>query len=158
MSLYQYGNDITYQSLPDYDTLVPFDTAWDCEDWRIYFERLEEEFGTDQARRIWNNAWSNNGANADVLSCKYGEAWRNWADSNGLIYDHLILGQIDSWMYDTGSAVGGAVTGVGQAVQFLGKNFKYIIAGALVFVGLYAYKNYIKGNEKINLNIKPKLK
>ena len=101
MSLYQYGNDITYQSLPDYDTLVPFDTAWDCEDWRIYFERLEEEFGTDQARRIWNDAWSNNGANADVLSCKYGDAWRNWADSNGLIYDHLILGQIDSWMYDT---------------------------------------------------------
>ena len=165
MSQFQYGNDITYQSEPDYDTLVPYDSSWSCEDWRIYYEVLEEEYGSQQARRIWNEKWAETPtyplglySASDNLNCKYSDEWRNWANSKGLEYAHLILGQIDSWLYDTGDSVGGAVTGVGQGIQFLGKNLKYIVLGALVFVGLYAYKNYIKGNEKINLNIKPKIK
>ena len=40
MSQFQYGNDITYQSEPDYDTLVPYDSSWSCEDWRIYYDVL----------------------------------------------------------------------------------------------------------------------
>jgi len=149
MSGFDYGNDITYNSSPDYDTLVPFDSAWDCEDWRLYYEALRNEYGSTEARRLWNDAWSKNGHLSDVLSCKYSDSWRNWADSRGLEYDHLLLGQVDSWLYDTGSNVGSAVTGVGGAVSWLGKNLKYIVMGVLVFGGLYAYKNFIKGDDKI---------
>ncbi len=148
---YDYGNNITHESQPDYDTLVPYDSSWDCEDWRIYYEALEDEYGTSQATRIWNEKWRDNGHLSDVLDCKYSESWRSWADSKGLEYDHLILGQLDSWLYDTGDEVGGAVTGVGSALGFLGKNLKYIVMGVLVFGGLYAYKNFIKGNDKIKL-------
>ncbi len=157
---YEYGNDITHESQPDYDSNVPYDSSWDCEDWRIYYEALEDEYGSTEATRIWNNKWRETPTNpltlglysgADNLDCKYSEAWRSWADSKGLEYDHLILGQFDSWLYDTGDEVGGAVSGVGSAIAFLGKNLKYIVIGVLVFGGLYAYKNFIKGNDKIKL-------
>ena len=155
---FDYGDDITHLSEPDYDSNLPYDSSWSCLDWKLYYEALEDEYGSTKAREIWNDKWRETPtyplglvSMADNLDCKYSDEWRSWADSKGLEYDHLILGQFDSWLYDTSDTVGGAVSGGFNAIEFLAKNLKWIVLGGLVFVGAYAYKNFIKGNKMIKL-------
>lgn len=147
---FDYGDDITHLSEPDYDEIYP-DSSWSCRDWKLYYEALRDEYGSTEAREIWNSKWAESPLhiNADNFSCKYDASWRSWADSKGLIYDHTVIGQFDSWLYDSVQGVGGAVSGGLDAVGFLTKNLKWIVLGGLVFVGAYAYKNFIKGNQQI---------
>ena len=158
---FDYGDDITHLSEPDHDSLMPLDSSWSCLDWKLYYEALEDEYGSSKARDIWNEKWQETPtyplgfiSRANNLRCKYTDDWRSWADSKGLVYDHLILGQLDSWIQGTTESVGGAVTGGVGAVEFLTKNLKWILLGGLVFIGAYAYKNFIKGNQQIKFKIK----
>jgi hypothetical protein len=55
-----YGLDITAQSLPDYDEWGP-DQHWGCTDWMVWYDKLKEEYGKNEARVVWKSAWEKQG-------------------------------------------------------------------------------------------------
>tara|TARA_R110000744_G_scaffold71549_5_gene144255 strand:+ start:5758 stop:6207 length:450 start_codon:yes stop_codon:yes gene_type:complete len=147
---YDYGDDITYNSEPDYDSIIPFDSQWGCFDWRLWYEELEDEYGDVEAKQKWEDAWAKQGTlYGNEGDCKLNKEWKEWADSKNLQYDHTALHQLDSWLYGLTQGVGDAATGVVGGVGFLGRNLKLIIVGIGIFGGLYVYKEYIKGDKKL---------
>ena len=79
-----YGANITYASYPDYDDWGPFDNYWGCTDWMIWYDRLEEYYGTDSARERWVSAWDQQSAGSGTWDCLYNDQFREFVQTNNL--------------------------------------------------------------------------
>ena len=89
---YDYGDDITYNSEPDYDSIIPFDSQWGCFDWRLWYEELEDEYGDVEAKQKWEDAWAKQGTlYGNEGDCKLNKEWKEWADRVGFLGRNIKL-------------------------------------------------------------------
>ena len=130
-----YGMDITAQSLPDYDGLG-WDNYWTCTDWMIWYGKLKEGFGTEEAKFRWKSAWEKQDSTASpYMWCLYSDEFYEFIRDNELGLSNVIA--------DVTSGGGAAITGLFGGLGWFGKNIKWIVPAGLIGVGLvYGFKFY----------------
>tara|TARA_R110000824_G_scaffold136918_1_gene300915 strand:- start:343 stop:759 length:417 start_codon:yes stop_codon:yes gene_type:complete len=123
-----YGADITWESVPDYDGWG-WDTYWSCADWMIWYNKLDEHYGASEARLLWKSAWNEQGIwESNYNWCKYDPTFNQFLKDNELGESHLLADTV----IDTTEAAGGVLGSLG----WVGKNLKWILPSALIIVGL----------------------
>ena len=123
-----YGANITYASYPDYDDWDPFDNYWGCTDWMIWYDRLEEYYGTDSARERWVSAWDQQSAGSGTWDCLYNDQFREFVQTNNL--------GLESAIADVVTTVQDTATNTLSSFNWLSKNLKWILPVGLVVVGV----------------------
>ena len=134
-----YGANITYASFPDYDDWG-WDNYWSCTDWMIWYKRLEEQYGSVEARLRWKSAWEQQSAGSGTWDCLYNDQFRDFVETNQL--------GIESYVADVVTSTQDIVTGAFGSAAWLSKNLKWIIPVGLVVVGvgyLYFQGSKVKG-------------
>jgi hypothetical protein len=131
-----YGTNITWQSYPDYDEWL-WDDYWECTDWMIWYNRLEEYYGASEARLKWKSAWEQQSSGSATWDCLYNEVFRKFVEDNEL--------GLESYIADIVTTTQGIVKNSLGAVGWITKNAKWIIPLGLVVVGGgYIYMQYKK--------------
>jgi hypothetical protein len=100
----------------------------------IWYERLKEHYGADEARLMWMSAWEAQDAwESNYNWCKYSQEFNEFTHKNGLGASHLLA---DTLVGGT-NIVGGALKGV----AWVGRNLVWIAPVALIGAGVvYALK------------------
>ena len=135
----EYGANITYASFPDYDE-VGWDSYWGCTDWMIWYNRLEQHYGTQEARFRWKSAWEQQGTFSGTWDCLCNDQFREFVETNQL--------GLESYIADVVTSTQDIVTNTFSSFGWLSKNLKWIIPVGLVVVGagyLYFQGSKIKG-------------
>lgn len=122
-----YGADITYASYPDYDDWG-WDNYWGCTDWQIWYTKLEEFYGSVEARQRWKSAWEKQDATSNTWKCLYNDSFRNFVEENQL--------GVESYTADVVTGAQGVVTNIFGSAAWLSKNLKWILPLGLVVVGV----------------------
>tara|TARA_B110000908_G_C10265689_1_gene463665 strand:- start:5165 stop:5584 length:420 start_codon:yes stop_codon:yes gene_type:complete len=131
-----YGLDITAQSLPDYDEWGP-DQHWGCTDWMVWYDKLKEEYGKNEARVVWKSAWEKQGYwDAPYNECPLQDSFRTFSkknklDSTGLFSDFLV-------------GISDTASGAFKSVGWLGRNLPWILPVGLVITGSFYVIKTIK--------------
>ena len=90
------NNNIFWYSTPVYDECDFWfydNPYWNCLEWKIWFEKLEDHYGLDQAVEIWSLAW---GKQASYLCanpffvCKYDKEFSDFFLSKGIDVGHIL--------------------------------------------------------------------
>jgi len=131
----EYGLDITAQSLPDYDDWGP-DQYWGCTDWMVWYDRLKEEHGKNEARIIWKSAWEKQGYwDYAYNQCPLQDDFRDFSrknklDSTGIFSDFFV-------------GLGDTASGAFKSLGWIGRNLPWIVPIALVVTGgFYVARTY----------------
>ena len=130
-----YGMDITANSYPDYDSWG-YDNYWSCTDWMIWYGKLKQAYGADEARLRWKSAWEKQDATASpYLWCLYSDDFYDFVRENELGLENTIA--------DVTAGTGSALTGLLGGLGWFGRNLKWIAPTALILVGsVYAMRFY----------------
>jgi hypothetical protein len=147
---------ITADSQPVYDKWGFWEGEyWKCVEWTEWFYALKNKYGKNEARKMWSEGWNNQTELSNPIDCR---------SSNTIFQEFLKKEDLWDLAFE---GVGGAIvkTGVGakelaesvlegaagivDAAAKTGKNLKYILpivfVLALVGVGAYSYKTFVKG-------------
>ena len=134
----EYGVNITAQSFPDYDEWSPLDNYWGCTDWMIWYNRLEEFYGSEEARMRWKSAWEQQRVGAGTWDCLYNEQFREFVDDNDLGLENVVA--------DVVTGAGDTISGLASGFGWVGRNIGWILPVALVVGGgAYIYFQVNKG-------------
>lgn len=151
-------------------------TEWTCQEWMLWHQELVKAFmggkfksgikytqgeATRLSNQVFTEWWDKL---VDWFSnkrmCGYESQFYNYFRSVGL---DNVLSYIQALLVPTTQTVTSTIENVGKTVENIsegaagtGKTLKWllplVLLGGVVFVGSYAYKNYIKGNEKIKVS------
>lgn len=122
---------ITAASTPDYDMpFNPFDSAWTIADWITWHKALKEEYGADEAKRIFIAAWEDQ----SHWSAPY--SW--WK------YNKEFVNYFNSQDFDVGHTLSKVVTNVSQGIETTSSLTKIVLPLALVVAGAYVFNSFIK--------------
>jgi hypothetical protein len=122
-----YGANITYASFPDYDDWG-WDNYWGCSDWMIWYDRLEEYYGTDEARNRWRSAWEKQDVTSGTWDCLYNDQFREFVETNQL--------GVESFIADTVTTVQNTAKNTLDSFGWISKNLKWILPVGLIVVGV----------------------
>ena len=115
----------------------------------IWYGRLEEQYGSVEARERWMSAWEQQDATSATWDCLYNETFRQFVSTNNLGVESYLADVVTS-----GQEIGKNVLG---SLGWLSKNLKWIIPVGLVVVGagyLYFQGSKIKGAADLTKLIK----
>lgn len=129
----EYGQQITWESQPDYDKWGA-DKYWSCTDWIIWFDRLKEHYGKEEARLLWKSAWDKQDSwEANINWCKYEPMFNEFLKKNELGSSNLLA--------DAALGVGTLGTTALKGLGWFGRNASWVVPTALIVGGLvYALK------------------
>lgn len=129
----EYGQSITWQSKPDYDGWGA-DRYWSCADWMIWFDRLEEKYGSAEAKLLWKSAWDKQDSwESNVNWCKYEPMFNKFLKENELGSSNLVA--------DAALGLGALGTSALKGLGWFGRNAGWVVPTALMIGGVvYALK------------------
>jgi len=135
------GEAITHESTPDYDDWG-IDTWWNCDQWIEWHKALKSTFGTNEANRIWMEAWNKQGFFDKPLNyCQFKENFNLYLQSQGmeitgvgkvLLLPGKLLSQASDVVDNTASSVKNATS----VLQWL---LPLSVIGLVVGAGYVAY-------------------
>ena len=147
---------ITADSQPVYDKWGFWEGEyWKCVEWTEWFYALKNKYGKDEARRMWSEGWNNQTELSNPIDCrshdslfieflKKEDLWEAAYQGIGGIVVKTAVGTKEV-IEDVVKGAGGIVTGAANT----GKALKYLLPVAfvlaLVGLGAYSYKTFVKG-------------
>lgn len=128
-----YGQNITWESYPDYDSWGA-DKYWSCTDWIIWHGKLKEKYGSDEAKLIWRSAWDTQDSwEANYSWCKYEPMFNDFLKQNDLGSSNLVA--------DALLGVGSLGTSALKGLGWFGRNSGWVVPTVLIGAGIvYALK------------------
>jgi len=103
--------NIDAYSQPDYDDWG-WDDYWDINDWRRWYDALEQQFGASEAGKIWLEAWNKQGSFTSPINNE-GQIM-TWAIGKGLAYAER--GWFQSQIKKPGDFIPPTTTNEGQVI------------------------------------------
>lgn len=133
----------TWNTAPNYDEWGS-DSFWSCADWIQWHKLLKEKFGQEKAKGLWEYAYSQGTAFAAHSNCRTTDsAFRLYVAKEGL-NPYASAGVLSPVLKVLGGGFD-ILSGTGDFLSSLGRNFKYIgyigVAGVIIYVGLKIYKS-----------------
>lgn len=147
-------NTITANSTPDYDGWG-WDSYWSAEEWVQWHKTLVAAFGKQAANDTWKMAWGKQGAWEHPFNWyKYNRGFTDYFKSQGIDvgwFGSKIITTTGEAVIEVTENVTDAAADLSQGVVSTANVLKIVAPTLLIGIGYYFYKNYIKGNRKINV-------
>lgn len=128
---------------------------WKCAEWTEWFYALKKKYGKEEARRMWSEGWNNQEELSNPIDCRSHDSLFIEFLKKEDLWDAAYQGLGGKIVKTTVGAkelaenivegAGGIVTGAANT----GKTLKYLLPVAfvlaLVGLGAYSYKTFVKG-------------
>lgn len=165
-----YGKPIEWNTEPVINN-VPFvdrDGYFNCQDWMTWHGKVEAKWGTARANEVFMVWWNKQNMISYAQDCYISNrTFRDWWDKKGLPsetmgkyitapYDAVtdiqkkILSTATNVVDNTGDAANALAKGAKNTAKTAGFVAPALLIVALIGVGVYVHKNYIKGNKKVS--------
>lgn len=137
------GKHIQWNDVPDYDAWG-VDDYWRCEHWMEWYNALENHFGRDTARKIWNYAYRQSTFGSAHLDCRStNRAFMDFAEEKGLETNNSIFSDIIATGTTIGTDISKAIQNASGGIRNLSGTLKVVIPlAAITILSLYAYRIY----------------
>jgi hypothetical protein len=111
------------------DIIVP-EKSSECSEWISYFKKLEEKFGSENAKTIWLKTWQVNGSTA---ACTSRPDFNAFFKKQDIDVTNLATSAVAS-----AADLGGSILGLGKGVTKILTYGVPIVAAAIIAAILYA--------------------
>lgn len=171
LGLGSYGKPIEWNTEPVINTYAwNRDGYWDCNDWMTWHKKVAEKYGVARANEVFMIWWNKQGfwsyANSDCMLLN--RTFREYFGKAGLKLDELALyvtkpldfvkdtsGKIidtaEAVVKNAGDAAANTTKSAANLAKVLTALVPIAVTGIVVVAGVYVYKHYVKGNEKITV-------
>jgi hypothetical protein len=113
-----------------------------CDEWRVYFEKLREQVGRDNAKIIWLATWSKNGS----VSCTTNADFNKFLKKNDIDVSSAATRAIADV-----SAIGGNILGLGKTMSKMLAIAVPVITGSIVIVVIMLLMKAAKKGDVVDL-------
>lgn len=121
--------------------IIP-DQGSPCDAWKVYFGKLKDQIGKDNARTVWLLTWSKNGS----LSCTTNEDFNRFLKKNEIDVSSAATRAIADV-----TAIGGNILGLGKALSNVMAIGAPILFGSIIIIVIMLLVRATKNADVVDL-------